>query len=320
MSSGLYSASVNSRYTTASQNFAQQISNLYAKTTETRGSDTMTAAQKRHAASILDENLTPMAVAYYNIFSTVDEIQEYIYNKYFESPEDAYIQMSNNSEKYAMFENDIYAVFYGLDENNINLNDPRINFSEEDWEKINYGSSDIDKMNAKMQEIIERNQLKLDAEAYYTITFNPYDYSVNVTDENQNTITAFANALNSSQNSKNFFLYALENSSSLNQSSVNKMYAYQNVFKYSGENLQNLRLSDGNFYTSNNENILDVIKNSLQSSFLNSAFINSEYNNTSNLLQNIAQLGWNNIPDLQLSMMYSMREGIFVPGVVYNVL
>lgn len=280
----------------------------------------LTADQKRLAASILDDNLNPMAVAYHNIFSTMDEIQEYIYNKYFETPEDEYINQLSTEERYAMYENDINAIFYGLDEDNTNFYDPRIYFTDEDWSRINSASSDIDKMNQRMEDILREYDIKLSEDSYLVINFNPYTFEVSISgNETNQTINSLTRALNQNQNSKDLFLYTLQNSSFLNQDSVNKMYAYQNIFNYTGEALNNLRLYNGNFYNSNNENILDVMKNNMQNLFLNNSFINNQYDNTSNILKNLAQVGWNNVPDLELQMVYSMREGAFVPGVVYNV-
>ena len=79
-------------------------------------------------------------------------------------------------------------------------------------------------------------------------------------------------------------------------------------------------LKDGEFYTYEGESILEMIKDRIgEDSSIPLEFKGAAYEVTKNLLDIVAQKGWENIPDLELSIGYSNENGFFGFGKTYEV-
>lgn len=100
---------------------------------------------------------------------------------------------------------------------------------------------------------------------------------------------------------------------SILRESLTKWRAYQNVKKYSGLELQQLQLVDGKFYTENGEDVWELIKEGIsKDSSIAPEFKGAAYDYVQGLMDVVADKGWDNIPDIQMDIMYSGKNGLYV--------
>ena len=177
----------------------------------------------------------------------------------------------------------------------------------------------LDSVNALLEGILERNGIYLREDDSFTVSFNPYDYSAYVrSDMDSRMIENIESALNTNNNSRNLFYEALFNSTNINDDAYTKMLAYRNVMEHTGYDLSTLRLQDGNFYTQENRNIVDVLKERLEKNSFLSSYSYDIAGQTQNLLSRVSQFGWNNMPDLDVGIIYSKKAGTFITGYTYS--
>ena len=118
--------------------------------------------------------------------------------------------------------------------------------------------------------------------------------------------------LNSGKNGQELFYYTLQNSGSVNQDAITKYKAYQNIKDLTGEDLSQLTLKDGNLFTESGTNILRLVKDGIEKdSLIPNDFKRVAYDYSKDLLRQVAQRGFNSMPDLNLTIGYSQDYGFF---------
>ena len=213
-----------------------------------------------------------------------------------------------------MYDNELNATLYGTYQNS-NPNDPRINWSPEDWEtqELKDKASNQKIISNQMSNILSKNDISLDSDETLLISFDPYSYEVSVQglrdSSKQGTITEL---LNQGKNGQELFYYTLQNSGSVNQDAITKYKAYQNIKDLTGEDLSQLTLKDGNLYTDSGTNILRLVKDGIEKdSLIPNDFKRVAYDYSKDLLRQVAQRGFNSMPDLNLTIGYSQDYGFF---------
>ena len=100
----------------------------------------------------------------------------------------------------------------------------------------------------------------------------------------------------------------------LDSNSVAKMQAYRLVMDYTGLDLSKMETrEDGMYYTSNGVELSEYLKEKLK--YCNDVpfeFRGAAFEYTMQNVNKVAQLGWNNIPDLNISIGYNNANG-FIP-------
>lgn len=267
----------------------------------------------------LDEKLAPMASALRDKFKSANEVHQYLSRKYFGTDDFAYTKKFSEPEKYAMFENDYNAICFGT-VGGANLNDPRINYTQQDWEsyEAEAKASEQASISGQMKRLLEKSGINLQDDLI--ISFNPYDFSVSVNgSSNPNMLSDVAKLLSSGRNSKELMYYAIQHSA-VDKDSLTKFHAWQNVMDYTGYDLSKLLLRDNEFYTSSGEKITDILKDRLdKNTALGIEHKGAAYNYVENLLDDIAEKGWNGIPDLDVKIGYSPKFGFYNFGTEYEV-
>ena len=77
--------------------------------------------------------------------------------------------------------------------------------------------------------------------------------------------------------------------------------------------LQQLQLVDGKFYTENGEDAWELIKEGIsKDSSIAPEFKGAAYDYVQGLMDVVADKGWDNIPDIQMDIMYSGKNGLYV--------
>ena len=120
------------------------------------------------------------------------------------------------------------------------------------------------------------------------------------------------NALNVGNNGKNLYKHIYYcstqdgcESSQVTEESKMKYEAYHQVYSYTGYGLDKLEEKNGTYYTESGENILDLVDSAVESSGKVPKEFNQQMKNwIHDLISTISTRGWNNVPDMTLSILY----------------
>ena len=94
-------------------------------------------------------------------------------------------------------------------------------------------------------------------------------------------------------------------SSQVTEESKMKYEAYHQVYSYTGYGLDKLEEKNGTYYTESGENILDLVDSTVESSGKVPKEFNQQMKNwIHDLVSTISTRGWNNVPDMTLSILY----------------
>ena len=91
----------------------------------------------------------------------------------------------------------------------------------------------------------------------------------------------------------------------LNKESKMKYEAYHQVYSYTGYELDKLEEKNGTYYTESGENILDLVDKAVEDSGkVPKEFKQQMKNWIHDLVSTMSTKGWNNVPDMTLSILY----------------
>lgn len=176
-----------------------------------------------------------------------------------------------------------------------------------------------DSISLNMKILLTNNNIELDKNDFLLISINPYDYSVNLSVINDsNLLLDIKQLLEVGSNSKNLLYYAL-NFSINNKVAIVKMRAYSTLKEYTGLDLSKLTLKDGEYYLASGEKISDVLKEKLnKNNDIALEFKSVAYNYTMDLVNQVAEKGWNIMPDLSITIGYNDLNGFISYGKTYE--
>ena len=244
----------------------------------------------------LDEQLAPMAE---NVRSKCKTI-------------DAFTKKWKEPEKYAMYENDLNAICYGT-VGGANRQDPRLNFTNKDWDtyEAEQKASKQKIISNQMNNLLENNGITVNDQLL--ISFNPYSYTASIEGSSDlSMLSKITELLNSGSNSRELMYYTMQTSGNIDADALTKFRAYQNIKQYTGYDLSKLDLKNGEFYTPEGQKITDILKDKLdKNNSIAVEFKGAAYQYTKDLLDKIAEHGWNGTPDLELKIGFSIKDGFF---------
>ena len=145
-----------------------------------------------------------------------------------------------------------------------------------------------------------------------TFTVDPYSYEITVDGVDEETKVLMQNALNVGNNGKNLYKHIYYcstqdgcESSQVTEESKMKYEAYHQVYSYTGYELDKLEEKNGTYYTESGENILDLVDKAVEDSGkVPKEFKQQMKNWIHDLVSTISTRGWNNVPDMTLSILY----------------
>ena len=139
-------------------------------------------------------------------------------------------------------------------------------------------------------------------------------YETNLTDTERRIAYNYEmqNALNVGNNGKNLYKHIYYcstqdgcESSQVTEESKMKYEAYHQVYSYTGYELDKLEEKNGTYYTESGENILDLVDKAVEDSGKVPKEFKQQMNNwIHDLVSTISTRGWNNVPDMTLSILY----------------
>lgn len=274
-------------------------------------------SDKNKALRNLDEELASTAASIRSRCRTQQEVHVYLSKKYFGTSDFAYTKNWTDPERYAMFENEYNAVCYGTIGGG-NFNDPRLS------EKVQFKTYEEQKMDEKaanqriisnqISSFLQNHGIRIEENQSFHLSINPYSYFVQASgDMSEVLLQKIKELLESNNDSRDIFYWGLKNGAKYSEESLTKWRAYQNVKRYSGLELPQLQLIDGKFYTEDGKDAWELVKEGIRTD--NS--IATEFKGAANdyvrgLMDVIADKGWDNIPDIQMDIMYSGKNGLYV--------
>lgn len=272
-------------------------------------------SDKNIAIRNFEEKLAVVAADNRSKCATAHDVYAYLGKKYFGKDATNYMDRLNADEKTrAMYDNELKATLFGTYQTS-NTADPRIGWQAEDWEteETKNKNSNQKIISNQMNNLLTKHGITLDSEDTLLISFNPYDYTATVSGiKDSDTLNKINTLLNSGKNAKELFYYTFKNSGSLNSEAVTKYRAYQNILDLTGQKLNELTLDNGKFYTSDGKEITSLIDAGIEKdNLIPNDFKNVANKYTTDLLKEIAQKGFNSMPDLNLTIGYNNNYGFF---------
>ena len=272
-------------------------------------------SDKNIAIRNFEEKLAVVAADNRSKCATAHDVYAYLGKKYFGKDATTYMDRLNADEKTrAMYDNELKATLFGTYQTS-NTADPRIDWQAEDWEteETKNKNSNQKIISNQMNNLLTKHGITLDSEDTLLISFNPYNYTATVSGiKDSDTLNKINTLLNSGKNAKELFYYTFKNSGSLNSEAVTKYRAYQNILDLTGQKLNEFTLDNGKFYTSDGKEITSLIDEGIEKdNLIPNDFKNVANKYTTDLLKEIAQKGFNSMPDLNLTIGYNNNYGFF---------
>ncbi len=268
----------------------------------------------------LDEKLASWAEGMRTKFSNADDVDKYLCKKYFGQERIGYTMKDQEPEKYAMYKNDLNMVMYGtVKAYQFNLKDPRLTSADE-YDKAEEKAKH-DSISNNMAHLLENNGIDIGNNSLL-FSINPYS-GVNgiqidgIDDLNMKSI--LLQALDKNNNSTNLLHYGMQ-SQNVDSDARTKYRAYTSLKEYTGLDLSELILKDGEYYTADGQGVNELLKEGIESS--NSVgldFKGAAFNYVKDLLNKVAEKGWNLMPDLDIKIGYSKENGFYTLGNSYEV-
>jgi hypothetical protein len=276
--------------------------------------------QSTHA---LDEKLASWAEDMRARFSNADDVDIYLCQKYFGQERIGYTKQWEEPEKYAMYKNDLNMVMYGtVKAYQFNLKDPRLNnpqyTSADEYDKAEEKAKH-DSISNNMAHLLENNGIDIGNNSLL-FSINPYSKGVmfeGMDDLNMKSI--LLQALEKNNNSTNLLHYGMQ-SQGVDSDARTKYRAYSALKEYTGLDLSELILKDGEYYTADGQSVKDLLIDGIDNaSSVGVDFKGAAFNYVKDLLDKVAEKGWNAMPDLDIKIGYSKENGFFSFGTTYEV-
>ena len=271
----------------------------------------------------LDQKLASWAEGMRARFSNADDVDKYLCQKYFGQERVGYTKQWEEPEKWAMYKNDLNMVMYGtVRAYQFNLKDPRISnpqyVSADEYDKAEEKAKH-DSISNNMAHLLENNGIDIGNNSLL-ISINPYSNGVTIEGmDDLNMKSILLKALEKNNNSTNLLHYGLNNQNVDNEA-LTKYRAYSALKEYTGLDLSELILKDGEYYTANGQSVKNLLIDGIDnSSLVGLDFKGAAFNYVKDLLDKVAEKGWNSMPDLDIKIGYSNENGFFNLGTTYEV-
>ena len=276
--------------------------------------------QSTHA---LDEKLASWAEGMRARFSNADDVDKYLCKKYFGQERIGYTKQWEEPEKYAMYKNDLNMVMYGtVKAYQFNLKDPRLNnpqyTSADEFDKAEEKAKH-DSISNNMAHLLENNGIDIGNNSLL-FSINPYSKGVMIEGmDDLNMKSILLQALEKNNNSTNLLHYGMQ-SQGVDSDARTKYRAYSALKEYTGLDLSELILKDGEYYTADGQSVKDLLIDGIdKATSVGVDFKGAAFNYVKDLLDKVAEKGWNAMPDLDIKIGYSKENGFFNFGTTYEV-
>ena len=243
--------------------------------------------------------------------------EDYIRGKYFDKGSDYYENNLTETERRISYNYEMEMYKDGKI-NGVNYQDSLFRGVEVDGYSVDSDKIQFERglINAQISNIL--NQAGIDSSSLSencTFSVDPYNYEITVNGTSVEQKTLMENALNVGDNGKNLFKHIYYcatqdgcESSQVKTESKMKFEAYQQVYSFTGYKLNELEEKNATYYTDEGKNILDLTDETVEnSSNVPNDFKQQMKNWIHELVSGISIKGWNNVPDMTLSILYGKK-------------
>lgn len=246
---------------------------------------------------------------------THSDPKSYIEQKYFNSSSEYYETDLSDTERNTGYQNEI-----SMYENGKVIG---VNMQDSLFRGLEVNGNVTDNTKIAFQRQLVNNQIsnvltnagidKTSISDSCSFSVDPYSYQITVNGVDNDIKVAMEQALNVGDNGKNLYKHIYNcsiqdgcNSTQINKESKLKYEAYQQVYEYSGLKLDELTEKNGTYYTSDGVDVLDIVnKNISESEEVPGAYKGQLKSWIQSLVSEISSKGWNNVSDMNLSILYS---------------
>ncbi|WP_152020760.1 DUF4885 family protein [Aliarcobacter butzleri] len=173
-----------------------------------------------------------------------------------------------------------------------------------------------DAVNSQFQDLLDKYGIDIPKDTNLTFTIDPYDYKVNVSGSDDKNLTSLIeDVINTADNSKALFNHiyksTLEHTNSqISTEKSEKKSVFHEIKNKTGYDLRDLQNVDAKFLTEDGTDILDLYKEGvLKSKDIPEEYKGLIFDTYSSKLSELAKKGFENSPDLVLSIDY--KNGSF---------
>ena len=300
----------------------------YAKRMELRNGDELNANSTDPSKGVegqirkLQEHLNDTAAANRAISKDKESLKLGLKKKYFGDEYNAVTfkwRWDEHKELFAMYENELSMSMFGKISN---LADPRIVQGDESFEE------EENRLNKERQSAISAQFGKLLANngvennGALLIDFDIYEMKAVVSgsenSDNNGKIASLLNELGGGKNARQLFYFALKNNGVLSdesqQESLHKWRAVSNFADFTGLDLRDFSLKNGEFVGKDGTKALDLLKVGVANSSTPADFKGVAYEYAKGFIDEMASLGGlEKVPDLKVSIAYDKESGFYAP-------
>ncbi|MDY0180123.1 DUF4885 family protein [Aliarcobacter skirrowii] len=246
--------------------------------------------------------------------------EQHIRDKYFSQASPYYIEGLSKIEREVAYRHEIDYFNYGkirnlsaIDPNLKDLNSMNVIVESAEEKAFNR-----DMVNEQFQQLLDKYGIEIPKDTNISFTIEPYDYKVSVSGiEDKSLASLLEDALNTGNNSKELFRHIslsrssyIDDSTQFSKDKSMKHSIYHTVKELTGYDLRDLENVDGKFITEDGTDVMDLLRIGV----MNSKNIPQEYKGIafdgySANLSELAKNGFENVPDLVLSIDY--KNGSF---------
>jgi hypothetical protein len=243
--------------------------------------------------------------------------ENYIYQKYYDKGFEYYETNLNDTERQIAYNYEMQMYRNGKI-NGVNYQDSLFRGIEVNGDVVDNNKIQFERqvVNSQISNILQQsgiNTSEIPESCEFTV--DPYTYEISVDGVGQDLKTSMESALNVGENGKNLFYHIYKcstqdgcNSTQVSSESYMKYQAYQQTYEYTELKLNELEEKDGTYYTSDGTDIKELIKNSVDESDTVPKDYKAQMKQwICGLISDISQKGWNNVPDMKLSILYGQN-------------
>ena len=190
--------------------------------------------------------------------------------------------------------------------NNLTLNYDEINASQ-----ISYYRQLCD---VQLKNVFKKNEIEVGETSQYIFRVDPYSYYVSVDCEDTVIKGKMESVLNQGENGKHLWQQikwfseqdGAHGTQISNKLSYHKALAYREAYRYTGWRLSELKEADGTYYTEDGTDIKKLIREGVWKDSIFPYEAKEDYANAvCSWIQEVAERGWENVPDMVMSIGYS---------------
>jgi len=243
--------------------------------------------------------------------------EDYIRSKYFDKGSVYYETNLDETERRIAYNYEIQMYKDGRI-NGVNFQDSLFRGIEVDGDSVDNDAIQFERrlVNAQISNIFKQVGIDVSSmkeECIFSV--DPYNYEITVEMSDAETKTLLEKALNVGDNGKKLFRHIYYcatqdgcESSQVTKESKMKYEAYQQVYTFTGYELDKLDEKGGTYYTENGENILDLVDKAVENSReVPRDFKQQTKNWIRELVSSISIRGWKNVPDMTLSILFGQK-------------